>query len=70
MLKQCIKSLQFFIAKTVNDTMDAGTTKTPGPRIPTVDSITQGVRNIPIRVDPGYSSNSNAAQTKPVFGNK
>ena len=50
--------------------MDAGATKPPGHGIPTVDSITQGVRIIPIRVDPGYPSNPNAAETKPVFGNK
>ena len=52
--------------------MDAGTkTKPPGHRIPTVESITQGVsRIIPISVDPGYPSNPKAAETKPVFGNK
>ena len=53
--------------------MDAGTTKTSGHGTITqlgVDSITQGVRNIPIHVDPGYPSNPKAAETKPVFGNK
>ena len=70
MLKTRIKVYNFLVAKTVNDTMDAGATKPPGHGIPTVDSITQGIRNIPIRVDPGYSPNPNAAETKPVFGNK
>ena len=64
------RTVNLFVAKIVNDTMDAGTTKPPGHGIPTVDSITQGVRIIPIRVDPGYPSNPNAAETKPVFGNK
>ena len=54
------------------DTMDGA--EPPKNRLettlPTVDSITQGIRNIPIRVDPGYRSDPSDSAADAAFAKR
>ena len=52
-----------FLAKTVNASMD-------GLSTPTVDSITEGVKNIPIKADSGYRHKPSGGATDRVFGRR
>ena len=67
----------YAIGKMVTDTMDYAGAHKGGAGKPTIDSITNGIRNIPIHVDSGYPSSPRrpitspgAGGTKPMFGNR